>query len=47
MKLRQFYGRLAEIAKHEADLLRSHSVEEAELHHKQRQHKHGKDLPKP
>jgi low affinity Fe/Cu permease len=47
MKLHQFYGRLAELAKHEADLLRSHSIEEAELHHKHRQHKHGKDLPKP
>jgi low affinity Fe/Cu permease len=30
MKLHEFYGRLAEIAKHEADLLRSHSIEEAE-----------------
>ena len=44
MKLHQFYSRLAEIAKHEADLLRSHSIEEAELHHK---HKHPKELPKP
>jgi low affinity Fe/Cu permease len=50
MKLHQFYGRLAEIAKHEADLLRSHSIDEAEAHHKHHehhQHKHGKDLPKP
>ena len=47
MKLHRFYGRLAEIAKHEADLLRSHSIDEAELHHKHHQHKHGKDLPKP
>ena len=31
MQLHQFYGRLAEIAKHEADLLRSHSIDEAEL----------------
>ena len=44
VKLHQFYSRLAEIAKHEADLLRSHSIEEAELHHK---HKHPKELPKP
>src|SRR5678810_1091894 len=34
MKLHRFYGRLAEIAKHEADLLKSHSIEEAEVHHK-------------
>ena len=27
MKLHQFYGRLAELAKHEADLLKSHSIE--------------------
>ena len=49
MKLHRFYGRLAEIAKHEADLLKSHSIEEAEVHHKYHkdQHKHGKDLPKP
>ena len=48
MRLHQFYGRLAEIAKHEADLLRSHSIEEAELHHKHKhKHKHGEDLPKP
>ena len=49
MKLHRFYGRLAEIAKHEADLLKSHSIDEAEVHHKYHkdQHKHGKDLPKP
>jgi len=47
MQLHQFYGRLAEIAKHEADLLRSHSIDEAEAHHKHHEHKHGKDLPKP
>ena len=49
MKLHRFYGRLAELAKHDADLLKSHSIEEAELHHKYHkdQHKHGKDLPKP
>jgi low affinity Fe/Cu permease len=47
MKLHQFYGRLAELAKHEADLLRSHSIEEAEVHHEHKhKHKHGKDLPK-
>jgi len=48
MKLHQFYSRLAALAKKEVDLLRSHSIEEAELHHK---HKgpphHHKDLPKP
>ena len=49
MTLHQFYSRLAEMAKHEADLLQSHSIEEAEVHHKYHkdQHKHGKDLPKP
>jgi low affinity Fe/Cu permease len=48
MKLHQFYGKLSEIAKHEADLLRSHSIEEAELHRKPKhEHKHGKELPKP
>jgi len=46
IKLHQFYGRLAEIAKHEADLLRSHSIEEANLHHKHRQHPK-EELPKP
>ena len=46
VKLHQFYSRLAEIAKHEADLLRSHSIEEADLHHKHK-HKHTEDLPKP
>ena len=49
MRLHRFYSRLAEIAKHEADLLQSHSIDEAEVHHKYHkdQHKHGKDLPKP
>ena len=47
MKLHQFYSRLAEIAKHEADLLKSHSIDEAEAHHKHHEHKHVKDLPKP
>src|SRR6478609_9666246 len=47
MRLHRFYSRLAEIAKHEADLLQSHSIDEAEVHHKYHkdQHKHGKDLP--
>jgi low affinity Fe/Cu permease len=46
VKLHQFYGRLAEIAKHEADLQRSHSIEEAEQHQR---HKHNPkvELPKP
>ena len=43
-QLHDFYSRLAEMAKHEADLLRSHSIEEAELRHK---HKHARDLPPP
>ena len=30
MRLHEFYGRLAEIAKHEADILQSHSIEEAD-----------------
>ena len=30
-RLHQFYSRLAEMAKHEVDLRRSHSIEEAEL----------------
>src|SRR3954466_7722062 len=47
MRLHQFYGRLAEIAKHEADLQRSHSIEEAELHHKHKGPKHPSALPKP
>jgi low affinity Fe/Cu permease len=46
MKLHQFYGRLAQIAKHEADLLRSHSIEEADLHHKHKHHPKD-ELPKP
>jgi low affinity Fe/Cu permease len=52
MKLHRFYGRLSEIAKHEADLLQSHSIEEAEFHHKHKHaHKHDPELdpgpPKP
>ena len=44
LRLHAFYSRLAAMAKHEADLLRSHSIEEAELRH---QRKHAKDLPSP
>ena len=44
MRLHSFYGRLAEIAKHEADLLQSHSIEEADVAHK-RKHPQHKDLP--
>ena len=48
MKLHRFYGRLAELAKHEADLQKSHSIDEAELHHNHRGPPHPrKDLPKP
>jgi low affinity Fe/Cu permease len=48
MKLHRFYGRLAELAKHEVDLQKSHSIEEAELHHKHKGPPHyRKDLPKP
>ena len=46
MKLHQFYGRLAEIAKHEADILKSHSIDEADAYHK-RKHPQHKDAPKP
>jgi low affinity Fe/Cu permease len=46
MRLHEFYGRLAEMAKHEADILRSHSIEEAELYHR-RKHPEHKGLPKP
>jgi len=46
LKLHQFYGRLAEIAKHEADILKSHSIEEADLYHR-RKHPQHKDVPKP
>jgi len=46
LKLHQFYSRLAEIAKHEADLAKSHSIEEADLSHR-RKHPQHKDLPKP
>jgi len=42
VKLHQFYGRLAELAKHEADLGKSHSIEEAELHHKHKGPPHHK-----
>ena len=42
LRLHEFYGRLAAMAKREADILRSHSVEEAEARHK---HKHDKGLP--
>src|SRR6476469_1963519 len=47
VKLHQFYSRLAEIAKHEADLLRSHSIEEANLHHKHKHHNPKEESPKP
>jgi low affinity Fe/Cu permease len=47
VKLHQFYSRLAALAKREADILRSHSIEEAELHHKHKGPPHHKDLPKP
>ena len=47
MKLHEFYSRLAALAKKEVDLLRSHSIEEAELHHKHKGPPHHKDLPKP
>jgi low affinity Fe/Cu permease len=47
VKLHQFYSRLAALAKREVDLLRSHSIEEAELHHKHKGPPHHKDLPKP
>ena len=47
MKLHQFYSRLAALAKKEADIQRSHSIEEAELHHKHKGPPHHKDLPKP
>jgi low affinity Fe/Cu permease len=43
LRLHEFYSRLAAMAKREADILRSHSVEEAEARHK---HKHDKDLPR-
>jgi low affinity Fe/Cu permease len=46
LKVHAFYGRLADIAKHEADILRSHSIEEADLSHK-RKHPQHKDEPKP
>jgi low affinity Fe/Cu permease len=47
IKLHQFYGKLAELAKHEADLGKSHSIEEAELHHKHKGPPHPKGSPKP
>ena len=46
LQLHDFYSKLAAMAKHEADILRSHSIEEAELRH-DRKHKHDKDLPPP
>jgi low affinity Fe/Cu permease len=42
LRLHRFYGRLAEIAKHEADLQRSHSIEEAEVLHRR---KHATERP--
>jgi low affinity Fe/Cu permease len=47
MRLHEFYGKLAELAKHEVDLQRSHSIEEAELHHKHKGPKHEKEPHKP
>jgi len=47
VRLHQFYGRLAEIAKHEADILRSHSIEDADLYHRRKHPHHKEDLPKP
>ena len=44
LRLHEFYSKLAAMAKREADLRASHSIEEAELRHK---HKHDKDLPPP
>jgi low affinity Fe/Cu permease len=46
LRLHEFYSRLAAMAKHEADILRSHSVEEAEARHR-RKHKHDEGLPEP
>jgi low affinity Fe/Cu permease len=46
VRLHDFYSRLAEIAKHEADILKSHSIEEADLYHR-RKHPQHKDVPKP
>jgi low affinity Fe/Cu permease len=36
LRLHQFYSRLAEMAKHEADLQRSHSIEEANVLHRRK-----------
>src|SRR5690348_15096451 len=47
LRLHQFYSRLAEIAKHEADIQRSHSIEEADLSHRRKHPHHKEDLPKP
>ena len=39
LQLHEFYSRLAAMAKHEADLRASHSVEEAELRHRRKRDK--------
>jgi low affinity Fe/Cu permease len=44
VRLHEFYYRLAEMAKKEVDLRRSHSIEEAEARHEHKQ-KHAKHLP--
>jgi low affinity Fe/Cu permease len=44
VRLHEFYYRLAEMAKKEVDLRRSHSIEEAEARHEHK-HKHAKPLP--
>jgi len=38
-RLHEHYRRLAEMAKHDLDLRRSHSVEEAEVRHRRKTHK--------
>src|SRR6476469_5613413 len=43
-RLHEFYCRLAEMAKKEVDLRRSHSIEEAQARHEHKQ-KHAKPLP--
>ena len=43
-RLHRYYHQLAEMAKHDVDLLRSHSVEEAETRHRR---KHGPAAGKP
>ena len=48
MRLHEFYGRLAEMAKKEVDLRRSHSIEEADARHRRKQDpQHAKDVPPP